>query len=113
MSTIDYASEKLWQAVHELALGRGGIKDRLQAAAKYVAMAAGAKHDFADFRAEYEGVWARLTAVAAQKDEGAVRATLAQMSEEDACDIANQILALAYKADQAVDQERESVRRKP
>ena|ERR1039458_9614183 len=72
----------------------------------------GAKHDFADFRAEYQAVCARLTAVAARGDEGAVRATLAQMSEDEACAIASQILDLAYKATDASEQERESARRK-
>ena len=108
MSTIDYACEKLWEAVHDLALGRGRVKDRLDSAAQYVAMAAGAKHDFADFRAEYDAVWARLTAVDARGDEGAVRAKLAQMSEDDACEIASQILTLAYKAKEAMEQERAS-----
>ena len=105
MSTIDYACEKLWEAVHELALGRGRIKDRLESAAKYVAMAAGAKSDNAHFRADYEKTWNRMTAVTARGDEGAVRATLAQMSEDEACDIANQILTLAYKAKEAYEQE--------
>ena len=106
MSTIDYAAEKLWSAVHELALGRGPIKERLADAAQYVAMAAGAKHDLADFRAEYEATLARLTAVAAEGTEGAIGATIHQMSESEACDIANQILTLAYKAKAASEQER-------
>jgi hypothetical protein len=105
--SIGYACEKLWEAVHDLALGPGRVKDRLDSAAKYVAMAAGARHDFADFRTEYEAVWARLTAVHARGDEGAVRATLAQMSEDEACEIASQILDLAYKAKNAMEQELE------
>jgi hypothetical protein len=59
-----------------------------------------------DLSTKYDAIWARLTAVpAAQEDEGAkgaVHATLAQMSEQDACDIASQIVDIADMAKEAL-----------
>jgi hypothetical protein len=106
MSTIGYAAEKLWEAMHALALGAGRINARLEEAAVHVAQAAGTQHDMPhDLRTKYDAIWARLTAIpAAQGDEGAkgaVHATLAQMSEQDACDIASQIVDIAYMAKEA------------
>jgi hypothetical protein len=64
MSTIGYAAEKLWEAVHALALGAGRINARLEEAAVHVAQAAGTQHDMPhDLRTKYDAIWARLTAV--------------------------------------------------
>ncbi|MGH7226419.1 MAG: hypothetical protein ACRELF_24655, partial [Gemmataceae bacterium] len=51
-----------------------------------------------EFRAKYDSTVARLTTVSPLADEGAFRATIERMSEEEACEIANQILTLAYMA---------------
>lgn len=100
MSTIGYAAEKLWEAVHMLASGAGRIQERLEDAAASVAKASGAKGDMPpDLCAKYDSTLAQLTAV------GAFRATIEQMSEADACICASQILDLANMAREACEQE--------
>jgi hypothetical protein len=109
MATIDYGNEKLWEAVHKLALGAGRMKERLEAATAHIAMASGARRTMSPaLRAKFDKIWARLTAVAAPGDGGSVRATIAQMSEEEACKIASEILDLVYKAKGASLSERKS-----
>ena len=59
-----YAAEKLGEAVHDLALGAGRIKERLEKAAGSVAASSGGPRMPANLRAKYDLMWARLTAVA-------------------------------------------------
>ena len=102
MSDVDYAVEKLWQAVHKLVSGPGRIKERLEEAAANVAMAAGARSAMSsDLRAEYDSTWSLLIAIAPKGNEGAVRATISQMSEEEAGGIASRILNVANMATKA------------
>ena len=94
---INYAAEKLSYAVRKLVVGKGRIKERLKEAAVDVEVA-GASNMPADFLAKYETVLARLTAHAREGNESASDMTIRQMSEDEACDIAKQILDLADEA---------------
>jgi hypothetical protein len=104
MQNLGYAAEKLAEAVEALALGAGRINSRVEEAAAWVAQASAAKsHMPRDLGAKYDALWARLTAVHAQGDEASVRATLSQMSEQEACSLANQIVDVAFMAEEVLD----------
>jgi hypothetical protein len=87
-------AEKLSQAVHSLAVGRGDIQDRLVAAA--LAMQALEPDDFTeeDGRAEFEAIWSALTADAGVADEDSIAATTNDLDDDQAVELAERIVAL-------------------
>jgi hypothetical protein len=88
--SVAYAAEKLAEAVDVLALSPGRIKDRLEEITELVMRAAVADDIPADLRTRYESICARLNVV-----------NLRQMPEQDACDLARQILDIASMAEEA------------
>jgi hypothetical protein len=99
--SLNYAVEKLWEAVDVLATDKHRIKARLERAAVGVAQASGAKDWPPALKAEHRALLDRLTAVQPTANEGAVAATVEQMSEDDAVEIAGAIIALAHKVTDA------------
>jgi len=99
--SLNYAVEKLREAVGVLATDKLRIKTRLQRAAVRVAQASGAKDWPPELKADHQALLDRLTAVQPTANEGAVAATVEQMSEDDAVEIAGAIVALAHRVTDA------------
>lgn len=91
-----YAWEKLYIATKTLAASEERIQERLAAAW----MHSGARLSYAvtpylpdDLQAEYEAIHAALTKVS-DPDRGAINATCAAMSDDEASDLAEKIVTL-------------------
>ena len=94
--TIDYASEKLWEAVHNLAIGRGRIKERLRDVREVIGRVNTERVDLSpSFQAEYDALI-----------ELVAKATATSASHETGYRAAKEILRLAYKAREIVQTER-------
>lgn len=96
MMKYDYAWEKLYTAVKTLAASEERIQERLAAAWLH----SGARLSYTvtpylpeDLQAEYEAIHAALTKVS-DSDRGAIRATCAAMSDDEASDLAENIVTL-------------------
>jgi hypothetical protein len=92
---LTYANEKFQQAVYQLAVGAGPIKDRVQFAYLYVLRAwpfEGLSEELAERALALHDA---LTKVDAEGDEGKLAATLATMSDGEAGDVAREIYDLA------------------
>ena len=99
--TIDYASEKLWEAVHNLAIGRGRIKERLRDVREVIGRVNTERVDLSpSFQAEYDALI-----------ELVAKATATSASHETGYRAAKEILRLAYKAREIVQTERGARRR--
>lgn len=92
---LTYANEKFQQAVYQLAVGAGPIKERVQFAYLYVLRA----WPFEGLSEELAGralaLHDALAKVDAEGDEGKLAATLARMSDDEAGNVAREIYDLA------------------
>lgn len=93
----DYIREKLNPAVRLLATGADSLQQRLERA--FGLLQKLRTSDFADFDDQliFDQIKADLTSVEAQGDEGSVKATLGRMGDGDASRIAERIVDLAEK----------------
>ena len=100
-TNLRYAYEKFSAAVHTLATGPGRINERLLYA--YLAMVALSPEDFpaGDLRTDYQRLYAALTPKEAKRDEGKVKATLDEMGEDDAVELAELICDMEYRIGEA------------
>ncbi len=99
---LSYANEKLHNALHSL-VGGGSVQDRLFGA--FMSFHPLQDRDFKDpeMLTRWQEIYSRLTVI---KDgdpaEGAVKNTLNRMSDEDAENLAGDILELAYMVKEVV-----------
>jgi len=93
---IDYAQEKLMQAIDTLATGTGTIQDRLGGAALYLIRLKPEDFPEGDLRKLFQGVKDDLTFEPAKGDEGTIAATLRITDDEDARAIAKRIVSLFH-----------------
>lgn len=91
----NYVREKLFTAVHTLATSALPLQQRLEGAMVGSLIRLN-EDDFADAEARerFAQITAALTARDAQGDEGSIRASTAAMSDDDAEQVARQILEL-------------------
>ena len=88
-----YALEKLSAAAHLLGLKRGSYQSRLEKA--FMSFHPAQPRDFPpELGQEYESICNELTCIEAQGDEGALRATLARMTDQKARELTNRIIEL-------------------
>lgn len=98
MVSYDYATEKLYLATLGLVRGEGGIKDRLEGAAVTLIILRPEKDVPEKLRAEFESIHSELTSEPAQfEGEGTIRATIRQLSPDEASQIAERIFHLYGK----------------
>jgi hypothetical protein len=95
--SIEYAHEKLMQAVDALATGAGRVQERLHNAA--IVLVRLQPNDFpeGELRRTFIGVLDDLTFEQATGDEGHIAATLRLTNDEDARAIAGRILHLYFE----------------
>ncbi len=99
---LAYASEKFGMAVYELAVGTGRIKERLLSAYGGQAMRVWPPEELPESIAQrIEILHARITSVSASGSEGTIAATLNEMSEDAASELATEI----YELSAAIDEE--------
>jgi hypothetical protein len=92
--TIEYAWEKLMQAVDSLATGTGRLQERLADAALFLIRLRPEDIPEGDLRRTFLGVMDDLTY--AQGEEGSIAASLKIKDDEDARAIAQRIVALFH-----------------
>ncbi len=94
--SLEYASEKFSNAAHVLATHRGEIKERLVAALTGGISSLRAEPDIPeDLRAEYRRFWERVNAAPPIAGVGSLAASVREMSEDEAIEVANLILRFA------------------
>lgn len=92
-----YHVEKLAATVSDLATGPGRIKERLEnAATSFVKVSGGTGNLPPAIQAEYILLLNRLSSV--KSPNGNIKATIAQMNEEEAVSIAKGIIGLYFTA---------------
>ena len=90
---LSYTWEKLYLAVNAMAASNRSIQDRLASA--YLHFDVLRSGDFPeDLQERFKNIVATLTAVQAEGNGGKVKATVRRMSDETACQLANQIVEL-------------------
>ncbi|MCH2496040.1 MAG: hypothetical protein MK104_03405 [Erythrobacter sp.] len=93
-----YAREKLAGAVHALAVGTGTIQERLVDA--FISMVALSESDFTGDRLdEWQSVYAKATAREPEGDEGRFKATILRLNDDDASNLARDIVNLEAMMD--------------
>lgn len=96
MVDVSYAREKLTVGIISLAKGSDSIQKRLFDA--YMSFHPLRERDFPeDLQENYREIMDLLTKVKPKGDEGSVKATLNQMSEEDANVIAEKLAILCFE----------------
>jgi len=99
---LAYASEKFGMAVYDLAVGNGRFKERLLSAFASRALPVWPPKDLPKAIAQrIEMLHARLTSIPASGSEGRIAATLNEMSEDDASELATEM----YELSAAIDEE--------
>ena len=103
MADLIYTNGKLWAAVGILATHPGRIQDRLSKA----------YHESLVFVPEpilpsylkpiYQRVWQSLTSSTESEQEGRLEASIAMLSDDEAVAVANDVVELAYRVREAVD----------
>lgn len=91
-----YEWEKLSQALDILATGRGGIRQRLIAAAMQAHILGEPDRFPADVRPLLTRFWAEMTAVPSET-EGSIAASVNAMSEEQAVKLAGQLRSIYFR----------------
>jgi hypothetical protein len=94
--TIEYAWEKLMQAVDSLATGTGRLQERLADAALFLIRLKPDDIPEGDLRRTFLGVMDDLTYTPPQGEEGSIAASLKITNDEDARAIAKRIVALFH-----------------
>jgi hypothetical protein len=90
---LDYPREQCWRAVHTLVTGNGRIQERLQSAA--LCIHALRPRDFPESLCnEFEDLRRELTREKPIGDEGALAATIRNLSDQHAANFAERILSL-------------------
>jgi hypothetical protein len=88
-----YAREKFYTAVHALATGSSSIQTRLANAA--LSLNTLQSENLPEtLQTEFADVWRELTKERAQGDEGTIAATTAQLSDEQARELAGRIVSI-------------------
>ena len=101
--TMGRAHEKLSKAVRTLALGRGPIKERLTAACRKIHPTAPWHDSLPLDLALRVKAFGERTSLDLAGAEGAIAATVDRMSEDEAVEVAEEILYLEYAIRTAAD----------
>lgn len=91
--SIDYAKEKLWQAVDVLATGDHSIQQRLADAAIYLTRLTPADLP-EELQERFGGVLRELTKETAEGTEGTITATTRKLSSEQGSKLAGRIFSI-------------------
>src|SRR5262245_64046584 len=100
--TIEYAHEKLRQAMRSLATGSGGLHERLREAGLILIRLKPDDFPDKDLRRIFTGLLDDLTYAEPQRGEARISATLRVTSDEDARAIAGRIIDLYHKIDYTI-----------
>jgi hypothetical protein len=92
-----YAYEKFWVGVQTLATGSGRIKERLESAYVHSLIRVNPEDLPGDLGIRFNSIQDEITKLPAVRDEGTAAATLKEMSEERACQIAKELVEI-YEA---------------
>jgi hypothetical protein len=99
---IDYAAEKWWIAIHTLAVGTSGLRERLLDACRsgpiivHDPLSTGLGPKMSDELVDRMIAFAeRITSTPALADEGTVAATISAMTEEELRRAAEEVLSIA------------------
>ena len=101
-----YVSEKLVQAVYELATGAGSIRGRLVEAALRFGPARPDQIPYDDLRRRFAGILDDLSFQPAEGEEGRTIATLRITDDEDCRMVAQRIVSLCFELSDRLDTER-------
>ena len=102
--TIDYADEKLMEAVHILATGSGRIQERLLDAAHVLIRLRPDNFPDGDLRRSFKGIVDDLTFEQPRENEGGIVASLRVTDDEDARAIARHILDLYHAVNRLISE---------
>lgn len=97
MGSLDYTWEKLFGAVHALSTGRGGLKERLEAActSHLQRLFRPPNQIQEDIRERLQLIQKAVTAAEPQSESvGRIRESIQQMTEEEAAKVAEEIVSL-------------------
>lgn len=97
MSTDGYVREKLAAGISCL-VGLGDIRSRLVNAFISITTIDGSNFSDEELGKRFDALYSRITSVSAQGGEGTIQATVNTMSEEDASDVAHELLDLYASA---------------
>jgi hypothetical protein len=89
-----YGWEKYYQATDTLARGRGNLRDRLRDAVIYYIIHVHAENLPRELWERHEILMEKLTRVAAQGDEGTITATVNALDEDEAAELASEIVSI-------------------
>lgn len=104
--TIEYAQEKFRAGIETLAEGRGDVRDRLHDAWASQIIRIHTRDDLpAEVRPRFEELLGRLTRDRSRPD-GALKATIDAMSEEDVLGAIGETLSLAWEIEDWMPQRR-------
>ena len=110
--SLSYADEKFSAAIRSLAIGIGPIKERLIDACTYDLIHIQAERDVPEnMREDFEELINSVTKdspTLANPNDGKIQATIKNMSEDAAVEIATEILSFAYRIEGALEDERKN-----
>jgi hypothetical protein len=90
----DYAKEKFWQAVHELATSDRSIQERLADAAMYLSRLHRPEYLPEELREKFNALMDDLTQETATGSEDTMEATTRKLSADEGTALAQRILSL-------------------
>jgi hypothetical protein len=93
MSHLFYGYEKFGNAVHELAASSKPIKERLRNATYHLGVLR-EENIPEEMRDEFNGLYERITSGRPQNREGTLTATVNQITDDEAVEIASDIVSL-------------------
>ena len=103
MADLIYANGKLWAAVGILATHPGPIRDRLVKAC-HEGLAFVPEPVLPDYLEPiYQRVWKSVTSSTGSEEEGQFKPSVAKLSEDQAVAVAQDIVELAHRVREAVD----------
>ena len=102
--TIEYAHEKLLDAIYSLATGAGRIQERLGHAAQSLIRLKPDDFPDKDLQWRFKGIVDDLTFEQPRENEGGIVASLRATDDEDASAIARRIVALYHAVNRLISE---------
>lgn len=104
---LEYADEKFSNAVHVLATHRAAIKERLVAALRGGVSSVQMERDVPEgLHDEYRKFLERITSGSPVSSEGSLAASVREMSEDEAVEVASLIMQFEYEFRVRLEEER-------
>ena len=111
MADLIYANGKLWAAVGILATHPGRIQDRLIKACHENLVFVPKSVLPSYLQPIYQRVWQSVTSSTGSEREGCCRPSIAMLSDDEAVTVAKDVVELAYRVREAVDEDLDRRRR--